>query len=354
MLLTDLETPVPVVDLDIVEANLKRMQAYCDAQGLALRPHIKTHKIPAFTRMQLELGAAGITCQKLGEAEVMIEAAGATDIFISYPLVGQAKAQRLAALAPRARMRIAIDNPLALQTVAQAAQVSGAEIGVLVEFDSGAKRTGVVSVDQLLDLARAAKATPGVRYDGVMTYPVSAASGAFLAEALPRLRAEGLDPAVISGGGTPNAFETHKLAPVTELRVGTYIFNDRMMVAAGHASWADCALHYHVTVVSRPTADRAIIDAGAKTFAADIMPSGAADGYGYFPAYPEARLERMSEEHGMLDLSACGDRRPELGQRLLVVPNHVCPSVNLHDRIAVGRGGVFEAFWDVAARGRTL
>jgi D-serine deaminase-like pyridoxal phosphate-dependent protein len=350
--LASLETPVPVVDLDVVEANLKRMQDYCDRHGLALRPHIKTHKIPALAQRQVELGARGITCQKLGEAEVMVEA-GLTDIFISYPLMGEAKAARLAALAPRARMRVAVDNPVALATAASAAQRSGAEIGVVIEFDSGAARTGVTSVEAMLELAEAVRAAPGLRLDGLMTYPLSTASAEFLAAALPQLEARGLQAPVLSGGGTPNAFHTHETAPVNELRVGTYIYNDRMMVAAGHAGWDDCALQLHVTVISRPTANRAVIDGGSKSFAADIMPAGVQEGYGYFPDYPEARLERLSEEHGMVDLSACA-RKPALGERLRVVPNHVCPVSNLHDRIALVRGGVFQGFVEVAARGRTV
>jgi D-serine deaminase-like pyridoxal phosphate-dependent protein len=353
MQIDELETPVPVVDLDIVEANLRRMQDYCSAQGLALRPHIKTHKIPALAQRQMALGATGITCQKLGEAEVMADA-GLSDIFISYPLLGAAKVARLAALAKRVKMRVAVDNPLVMATAAQAARDSGAEIGVLVEFDSGNARSGVTSVEAMLELAQAVRATEGLRYDGLMNYPVSAGTAAFLEVALPKLKAIGMEPRVISGGGTPNAFRTHALAPVTELRVGTYIYNDRMTVAAGHASWADCALQLHVTVVSRPSPDLAIIDGGSKTFAADPMPAGKGDGHGYFPQYPEARLDRISEEHGMMDLSACTGRRPELGERLRVVPNHVCPVSNLHDRVAVTHGDAFEAFWEVAARGRTL
>ncbi|MDB5370614.1 MAG: alanine racemase [Roseomonas sp.] len=349
--LAALETPVPVVDLDIAEANMARMQAYADAHGLALRPHIKTHKLPALAKRQVELGARGITCQKLGEAEVMADA-GLDDIFISYPLIGEAKAERLAALAARVRMRVAADSRAGLATLARAAR-HGHEIGVVVEFDSGNRRSGVMTVDEAVALAREAAATPGLRFDGLMTYPTSAASAAFLAEALPRLRAEGLEPAVLSGGGSPKALRTHELAPVNELRVGTYIYNDRMMVAAGAATWADCALTLHVTVISRPEADRGIIDAGSKSFAGDIMPAGQAEGYGYVLEYPEAKLDRISEEHGMLDLSACA-RKPEVGERLRIVPNHVCPVSNLHDRVALARGGRFEGFVDVAARGRTV
>ena len=349
--IASLETPVPVVDLGIAEANIARMQAYADAHGIALRPHIKTHKMPGLARRQLEQGARGITCQKLGEAEVMADA-GIDDIFISYPIIGEAKAERLAALAARVKMRVNVDSSAGIETLARAAR-HGHEIGVVIEFDSGNKRSGVVTVDQAVALAKQAAATPGLRFDGLMTYPTSAASAAFIAEALPRLRAEGLEPAVLSGGGSPNASRTHELAPVNELRVGTYIYNDRMMVAAGAAGWDDCALTVHVTVISRPEDDRAIIDAGSKTFAADIMPGGQQLGYGHILEYPEARIDRISEEHGMVDLSNCA-RKPAIGERLRVVPNHVCPVSNLHDRVATVKDGAFLGIVDVAARGRTL
>ena len=347
-----LETPVPVVDLGIAERNMARMQAYADAHGLALRPHIKTHKLPALAKRQVELGARGITCQKLGEAEVMADG-GLDDILISYPLIGEAKAERLAALAARVRMRVAVDSAQAVATAARAAR-HGHTIGVVVEFDSGGRRTGVTSVDAAVELARAILAQPGLRFDGLMTYPTTAATAAFLAEALPRLKAEGIETPVLSGGGSPQAMKTHDTAPVNELRVGTYIYNDRMMIEAGAATLEDCALTLHVTVISRPEPDRAIIDAGTKSFAADIMPAGMELGYGHILEYPEARIDRLSEEHGMVDLSACGPRRPEVGERLRVVPNHVCPVSNLHDRVALIRDGAFQGFTEVAARGRTL
>ena len=349
--IASLETPVPVVDLGIAEANIARMQAYADAHGIALRPHIKTHKLPALAHRQLEQGARGITCQKLGEAEVMADA-GIDDIFISYPIIGEAKAERLAALAARVKMRVNVDSSAGIETLARAAR-HGHEIGVVIEFDSGNKRSGVVTVDAAVALAKQAAATPGLRFDGLMTYPTSAASAAFIAEALPKLRAEGLEPAVLSGGGSPKAVHTHEMAPVNELRVGTYVYNDRMMVAAGAAGWEDCALTVHVTVISRPEDDRAIIDAGSKTFAADIMPGGQQLGYGHILEYPDARIDRISEEHGMVDLSACA-KKPAIGERLRVVPNHVCPVSNLHDRVATVKDGAFLGFVDVAARGRTL
>jgi D-serine deaminase-like pyridoxal phosphate-dependent protein len=346
-----LETPVPVIDLDRVERNLARMQAYCDGWKLRLRPHIKTHKIPTFARRQVELGACGITCQKLGEAEVMADA-GLDDILISYPLVGAEKAPRLAALARRADMSVAVDNVLALETAARGAWMAGHEIGVLVEFDSGSKRTGVVSVDQALDLARGVRAAQGLRFDGLMTYPSTAATAEFVAEAKRRFADAGIPISVVSGGGTPNAWQAHEVAGLTEVRVGTYIYHDRATIAAGAATLEDCALHLHATVVSRPTEDRAVIDAGSKSLSSDLVAPSVGPGYGMILGYPNAIIERLNEEHGVIDLSRCG-AKPALGERVAIVPNHVCVVSNLHDDVVMTRDGRVIDKWRVAARGRT-
>lgn len=350
MRIEDIETPTPVIDLAIVERNLARMQDYCDAHGLALRPHIKTHKIVRLAKRQIELGAHGITCQKLGEAEVMAEA-GINDILISYPLIGADKARRLAALAKRARMTVVFDSREALATIAAAAAAMAAStIGVMVEFDSGLHRTGVVSVEEALALALAASNTPFLHFSGLMTYPANEATAAFVAVARPVFSAAGLSIDKVSAGGTPQAFATHELGCVDELRVGTYIYNDRMMVGHGHATLEDCALHVVATVVSRPTADRAIIDAGSKSLTSDGAGPGGV-GFGLIREYPEAIIERLSEEHGMVDLSACGDR-PRVGEKIRVLPNHVCPVVNLHDRVTIVDGDTIQE-WNVDARGMT-
>ena len=352
MRVEELETPVPVIDLDRVEHNLEKMQAYCDSHGLRLRPHIKTHKMPAFARRQVELGAGGITCQKLGEAEVMADA-GLDDIFISYPLIGPAKALRLAALARRVTMGVAVDNPVALETAAEAARAAGGRpIGVLVEFDSGNKRTGVVSVDEALALARRVAETEGLRFNGLMTYPSTAATSGFVAEAKRRFAEAGLAIPVVSGGGTPNAWRAHEVAGLTEVRVGTYIYHDRATVAAGTASLDECALHLHATVVSRPTEDRAVIDAGTKSLTSDQVAPSAGPGYGLILEYPDAVIERLNEEHGMIDLARC-DRKPGIGERVRIVPNHVCVVSNLHDEVVVSRADRIVDTWRVAARGKT-
>ncbi|AJY46302.1 alanine racemase [Martelella endophytica] len=349
MKIEDLDTPVPVIDRAVAEANLKRMQDYCDAHGLRLRPHIKTHKSIAMAKRQLALGATGITCQKLGEAEVMADA-GIEDILISYPLIGPIKARRLAALAGRARMTVAIDSDVALETVAAAAAEAGRGIAVLIEFDSGLGRTGVTSVEAALALAEKAAVTPGVTFAGLMTYPANENTVTFVNVARPAFAAAGLPIPMVSGGGTPAAFHLHELGVIDEVRVGTYIYNDRMMMGAGHARLADCALDILATVISRPTPDRAIIDAGSKSLTSD--PAGAGGpGHGLIRAYPDAIVERLTEEHGMVDLSACA-KKPEIGERVRIVPNHVCPVVNLHDWVFVVDGDDVEE-WPVDARGLT-
>ena len=351
MRIEELETPVPVIDLDRVEHNLAKMQAYCDSHGLRLRPHIKTHKMPAFAHRQVALGACGITCQKLGEAEVMIDA-GLDDILITYPLIGPVKALHLAALARRAKMSVALDNSLALDTVAEAAREAGRAIGVLVEFDSGNRRTGVISVDQALNLARRAEAAEGLRFEGLMTYPSTAATAEFVAAAKGLFANAGIAISVVSGGGTPQAWHAHEVAGLTEVRVGTYIYHDRATVGAGAASLDECALHLHATVVSRPTEDRAVIDAGTKSLTSDPVAPSVGPGYGLILGYPDAVIERLNEEHGMLDLSRCREK-PALGERIRIVPNHVCVVSNLHDEVVLSRDGRVVDTWRVAARGKT-
>ena len=351
MLIDELETPVPVIDLDRVEHNLAKMQAYCDQHGLKLRPHIKTHKIPALARRAVELGASGITCQKLGEAEVMAEA-GLDDILISYPLIGPAKALRLAALARRVRMSVAVDSSMALDTATSAASAAGAEIGVLIEFESGANRVGVQTVADALALARKAADTPGLRFDGLMTYPLGASAASFIAGARDAFAAAGLDIRTVSGGGTPTAWTAHQTSGVTELRVGTYVYHDRATVAAGAAELDDCALHVVATVVSRPTDDRAVIDAGSKTLSSDLVAPEAGHGFGLLLDYPDAVITRLNEEHGTIDLSH-SVHRPVLGERLRILPNHVCVVSNLHDAVVAVRDGAMVGCLPIAARGRT-
>ena len=347
--INQLDTPVPIIDLNRVEANIARMQSHANTHGVALRPHIKTHKLPILARKQLEAGAIGIACQKIGEAEIMA-AAGIPDILITYNLVGATKIERLARIALQTKISVAIDNLVALETLSEAAKIAQTQIAVLIEFDSGNQRTGVQNHSELLELARAIRAHELLEFAGLMTYPTTPSVAAWVLEARGQLKNAGFELSVISGGGTPAAWNEAALPGITELRPGTYIYNDRMMMAASAATLEQCALNLLVTVVSRPTSNRAVIDAGSKTFSSDQL--GINQGYGLVLEYPEAILERINEEHGMLDLSACS-RKPQIGEQLRIIPNHACVVTNLHDEIVAHREGKVEAIWQVLARGKT-
>jgi D-serine deaminase-like pyridoxal phosphate-dependent protein len=352
MRIEELQTPVPVIDYEIVRRNIRRLQDYCDQHRFKLRPHIKTHKLPFFAHEQCRAGAIGITVQKLGEAEAMVQA-GMTDILVTYNIVGAEKAERLANLTYFARVGVAIDNEVSLETVAAAGKRAAAPIDVLIEFESGGGRQGVQTPEEALDLARAVMGHSSLQFKGLMTYPTSKGTGEFLKEALPLFGKAKIPLEVISCGGTPTALQSHSLAPLTELRVGTYIYNDRMIMAAGAASLSDCAFTILATVVSRPTEDRAILDSGSKTLSSDVMPPGKGEGYGFLPDYPDAIVTSLKEEHGIVDLSKCS-ARPEIGERVRVIPNHVCVVTNLHNEVHLHRDGEVLATLPVLLRGMTV
>jgi len=345
-----LDTPCVLIDLDRVEANMKRAQAYADAHGLKLRPHIKTHKLARFARRQIELGAVGITCQKLGEAETMADA-GLEDIFLPYNILGERKLARLKALAARVRISVAADSDTTVAGLAGAFANAPRPLSVFVECDTGMGRCGVQNPQEALALARTIAAAPNLAFAGLMTYPAAgavAANAAWLAAAVELLTREGLAPAVVSNGGTPDLWQAGDVAVATEHRPGTYIYLDRYQVAKGVGALDDCALTVLATVVSRPTPDRAIVDAGSKALTSDTL---GLSGFGLVLGYPDVTIRSLSEEHGTLDLSASA-RKPEIGERLRIVPNHACVVSNLFDEVAlVGEGGSIEIV-PVSARGR--
>lgn len=348
--IADLDTPVVVIDLDRVEANLARAQAYADKHGLRLRPHVKTHKLPVLARRQVELGAVGITCQKLGEAEAMADG-GLRDILITYNILGDAKLARLAALHARVTLSVVADSPEAVRGYAARFADPSPPLTVLVECDTGAGRCGVQSPQAALDLARAIHAAPGLRFGGLMTYPPRGGAAAvqdWLARATALLKAAGLPPPVVSSGGSPDLYAAAELHSVTEHRPGTYVYSDRMQVGWGHGTLADCALTVLATVVSRPTPTRAIVDAGSKALAADLGPL---PGHGHVVEYPNAVVDFLSEEHGVVDISAC-DRRPAIGERVRIIPNHACVVTNLFDEVHLTRAGALLEVAPVTSRGR--
>lgn len=346
----DLETPVPIIDIDVVDRNLKKWQARCDGLGIANRPHIKTHKLVPLARYQMALGAHGITVQKLGEAEVMADA-GISDMLLTFNVVGGHKLERLAALARRTAISVVADNAEVVRGLGEAGKMAGRDIAVLVECDTGAHRNGVQSPAEAVALARLIDATPGVSYGGLMTYANAGGrkgAEAFLTEARDSAARSGLETAVITTGGSPDMWSDEGLEPVTEYRAGTYIYFDRSLAERQTCSYDDCALTVLATVVSRPTNERALIDAGTKSLTSDLL---GLSGYGAVRDLRFARIYAANEEHGYLDIAEVNDK-PVVGQLVKVVPNHVCPVVNLFDKVVFVRGSEVLGAVPVDARGR--
>lgn len=344
-------TPAVVIDLDRVERNIARVQAICENAGVAMRPHVKTHKSPVLARMQRDAGARGITCQKLGEAEVMADG-GLDDILISYNLYGAHKMGRLAALLRRANVTVAADNPTVVACLTEAARSAERPLPVIVECDTGRKRAGVETAGEAVELAKLIERSPGLKFAGLMFYPTEQSwpeTQRFLDTAGAGIQDAGLETRIVSTGGTPNLPNVGKLAGATEHRAGTYIFNDRMMLACGAASLDDCALSVYATVVSRAAAERGILDSGSKTLTSD--PGGGLDGFGLILEHPQARIHAFAEEHGFLDLGGCNER-PEVGDVVRIIPNHVCVVVNMVDQLIAVRGDEIVDVIPVAARGK--
>ncbi len=342
-----LQTPAAVVDLDVLHANITKLQAYLDAHGIANRPHIKTHKIPEIAWLQINAGAVGITCQKLGEAEVMAQA-GIRDIFLPYNMLGAARLERVISLARRIQLQLTADSNFCVQGLSAAAHRSGIEIPVLVEFDSGMGRCGVQTPEEAVSLAQIIHRAPGLSFGGLMTYPTNAEGSEFVRQTIVMLDKIGIAVSVVSGGGTPKMWQAHEHPVFTEHRAGTYVYGDRSTLDSGAMTLADIGLHVITTVVSRPTEDRGILDGGSKTFSSDTM---GIQGHGLLLEYPEAKFYTMSEEHGFVDFSAC-KRKPQIGERVTVVPNHCVPVSNLFNEVIGVQGDKVEVVWPVAARGR--
>lgn len=350
MRIADLETPCVLIDLDLAEANLARAQAYADAHGLKLRPHIKTHKLPFFAHRQLALGAVGITCQKLGEAEVMADS-GVSDILVPFNILGPPKLARLHALHARIAIAVSADSPDTIEGYAGAFAEPAHPLAVMIECDTGAGRCGVQTPEQALALARQIHAAPGLRFSGLLTYPPrggAAEAERWLAHAKALIEAAGIPVPAISNGGSPDLYAAAEVPSATEHRPGTYIYSDRMQVAFGLGTLAQCALSVLATVVSRPTPTRAVLDAGSKALAADLCP---APGHGHVVEYPDALVASLSEEHATLDLSR-SEARPLIGERVRVIPNHACVVSNLFDHVHLVRGEEVVERLPVAARGR--
>jgi len=341
----DLDTPALVVDVDVLERNIREMAARCAGLGIALRAHTKTHKVPEIAQMQLTAGSAGIVCQKLGEAEVMARA-GLDDILITYNIVGRTKVRRLVDLALWKTVRVAIDSEAVALGISQQAQADGAEVGVLVELDTGGQRTGVQSPQAALELGRQVAELPGLVLQGLMTYPSHVRAKLFIEQTVHLFERAGLPCPIISGGGTGDEV-TSKQIGCTETRSGSYIYEGLSRIRGRDGlDPARCALRMVVTVVSVPTADRIIVDGGQKTFR-----TRPPDPYGLIVEHPQALLRRMSVEHGHVDVSGCAHRF-QVGEKLSVIPQHQGMVSNMHDELVGARNDRVEVVWQIRGRGK--
>lgn len=368
-ILPELETPCVLIDLKKAQKNADAMQQLCTKAGVALRPHIKTHKMHRFAQMQLAAGASGITCAKISEAEVMAQG-GCDDIFIAYPLVGDFRIRRALALAPRLkRLILAVDSISCAQALNDAAAAAGYVLEVRLEVETGANRTGVRQ-PLLVETAQAVAAMPHLRLTGIYTFKSlslgsgeattdNAASGQeeaqLLAKTAALLREAGVPVEEISGGSSPTGEWVAQSGAVTEIRPGTYIFKDCILWKEGVARLDEIAALVAVTVVSVPCDNYAVIDGGTKVFPTDIslnQPPYYYDGYAKVVDNDDLLLTRVNEEHGMLT-SKSGQTNLRVGQKLLLYPGHVCTTINLRNEVYLWDGSTVTR-QQVDARGMSV
>lgn len=361
MKLDGLDTPSVLVDVDIMTANLDRLARYCRDHGLNLRPHVKTHKIPELARLQVRKGAVGVTVAKLGEAEVMADG-GVEDILLAYPVYGEIKWKRLAALARRTRISVALDSLEVARGISKHAREGGVRIPILVEFDTGMRRCGFAIGQEAIPVVERIAELPALDYQGLLIYPghfltdperrnrLLSIENRQLATLLDLLDGAGIPYPVISASSTPTAYMSHQFKNITEARPGTYIFNDRNTIGCQAADLKDCAVSVLTTVVSTSVPGKAAIDGGSKTFSSDKFLSGDGVGMGHVMGDPGTVVEYLSEEHGHLVLANAA-RKYRVGDRIRVIPNHVCACVNMHDRIYGIRDDEVVTEWQVSARG---
>ena len=361
MHVSEIETPALVVDLDIMERNLQRVADYTREHKLRLRPHTKTHKSTMLARRQLALGAAGLTVAKVSEAEVMLGAAP-EDILVAFPIIGRPKLDRLTQVAKRAHVTVSLDSAVAAQQLSDAARDAKVEVGVLAEVDAGLGRVGVAP-EQAVGLAQSIQKLPHLRFAGIAFYPghikdlgksgqaALAQLSGLLRELLAGFRTASIEVGIVSGGSTPTLFHSHEIDGLNEIRPGTYIFSDVNTVRTGVGTLDDCAAAVMATVVSTARPGQMIIDGGSKTFSSDRVVNSEDVTFGHIREAPDARFHKMNEEHGFIDITRAG-RRFSVGDRVHIVPNHICVCVNLHERVYGVRGDTAEQVWDVEARGK--
>jgi len=359
----DLDTPSLLIHLDVLERNIAEMADVARSAGVRLRPHTKTHKCPDIARMQIEAGASGITVAKLGEAEVMADA-GLDDLLVAYPIVGDAKLARLRSLLERARVRVTTDSVEVAEGIGRVGRDLGREIPVLVEVDTGLHRVGHPPGAPTVEIVKSLACVSGVEVIGLLTHAghayrstsvdelrtVAEHEGRDLVETAERCAAEGIELREISVGSTPTARTVAGVSGVTEIRPGTYVFNDVQQMRLGVASEAMCAARVLTTVVAHPTDERFVLDAGTKAFTSDGGDGPPFPGRGVVAGRPDLRLDFMNEEHAVGHRAGTDDVR--IGDRLEVVPLHVCSTVNMFDEAVGVQGGEVVRTFSIAGRGK--
>jgi D-serine deaminase-like pyridoxal phosphate-dependent protein len=362
MLVSEIDTPALVVDLDVMERNLCRVASYAKENGLRLRPHTKTHKSPRIGKRQLEGGAAGLTVAKVGEAEVMLGAQPA-DLLVAYPVIGRTKLARLMGVARKTRVTVAVDSLFAARHISDSAREAGVDVGILAEFDAGFGRVGVEAGEPLLALVQSIMRLPRLTFEGLTFYPGHIKGNdehgleelkkvsEVVQDALSAFERAGIEVKIVSGGSTPTLFHSHQVEGLNEIRPGTYVYNDLSTVRSEACSLADCAATLHCTVVSTARPGQMIVDGGSKTFSSDRLPNTSEPIFGYLLEAPGARFHKMNEEHGYVDITKA-EREFSIGDRVRIVPNHVCAAVNLHDQVYGIRGDSVEEVWKVEGRGK--
>ncbi len=361
MRISEIETPAILIDVDIMEANLRRVAAYSADHGFRLRPHTKTHKIPLLGAKQLALGAAGLTVAKVGEAEVMVES-GTPDLLVAYPVIGYSKLTRLMQVARKIQVTVALDSLTAATQLSGAARLAQVQVGALVEVDVGLGRVGVAPAD-LPALAKAVGNLPHLEFLGFTFYPghlkqmdeagqlAMKRLSELVAAMVGECRSAGMPARIVSGGSTPALYHSHLVDWLTEIRPGTYIFNDRNTADAGACDWTDCAATILTTVVSTRSGHM-IVDGGSKTFSSDRTSVTGDPTFGLVREAPGALFHKMNEEHGYIDLRRAERQDFAIGDHVRILPNHICVAMNLHEQVYGVRGEEVVEVWKVAARGK--
>jgi D-serine deaminase-like pyridoxal phosphate-dependent protein len=361
--ITSIDTPAVLIERSILEENIQSMQELADRSNVNLRVHIKTHKIPELARLQIKAGAVGIAVAKLGEAEIMADA-GIKDIQIANIIVGEEKIKRLLELRKQCKLSVAVDSIGNAKELSKAFSKNGRRINVLLKVNTGLNRCGLGSLDEIIRFLKRTTDLSGINLVGLMTHAghayaastrgeikaIGRSEGSTLVEYARRLRALGNDMRVLSVGSTPTAKYCAKVRGITELRVGNYIFNDMTQVALGTVPMSRCALSVLATVISTPSKDRAVVDAGSKAFGLDKGAHGreTLKGYGKIGGGGGV-LMRLSEEHGIIENVS---RRFKIGQKLRIIPNHACTVMNLFDFAYLVDAPKIIKRYDISARGK--